>query len=163
MCKCIPVTAGGKDGHDRGDSHPKCGMIEGWHFFPVDIQNCIGGRWLVAHGKKGVGQPDAETLDEDELDRRLFTGWCKISITGIRVLRKTWEVSLQAAKITLSFTRGITKKLLTIIVNHNDKRHDGHNDDCRGRNSGSDGRCLFDYRYINHFDVPPTRNHKEKN
>ncbi|GIK01913.1 hypothetical protein Aspvir_005954 [Aspergillus viridinutans] len=102
-CHC-----GSKDGHDRGNSHPDCGKIEWWHFFPVDIQNCVGSRWLVAHGKKGVGQLEAEILDEDELDRRLFTGWWKISITGIRTLRKTWEVSVQAANITLSFTQGIT-------------------------------------------------------
>ncbi|KAF7167149.1 hypothetical protein CNMCM5623_000556 [Aspergillus felis] len=98
-----------KDGQDRGNSHPDCGKIEWWHFFPVDVQNCVGGRWLVAHSKKGVGQLGAEILDEDELDRRLFTGWWKISITGIRALRKAWEVSVQGAKITLFFTKGITE------------------------------------------------------
>ncbi|RHZ46498.1 uncharacterized protein CDV56_103754 [Aspergillus thermomutatus] len=109
---CVRVYSchcGSKDGHDRGNSHPDCGRIEWWHFFPVDIQNSVGGYWLVAHGKQGVGQLEAEILDEDELDRRLFMGWWKISITGIRVLRKTWEVSVQAAEITLSFTRGMTE------------------------------------------------------
>lgn len=122
---CVRVYSchcGSKGGHDRGNSHPDCGNIEWWHFFPVDIQNCIGPRWLVAHGKKGVGTLEAEILDEGELDRRLFTGWWKIGITGIRVLRKTWEVSVQAAEITLSFTRGIGE-------GNDDNEINGHNDD----------------------------------
>ncbi|KAL4888805.1 hypothetical protein BDV59DRAFT_196169 [Aspergillus ambiguus] len=127
-CDCM---AG--DGFDRGNSHPECGKIQWWYFFPVDagslseVRELVSApalsetesgdgeppppppvdlpRWVIAHSTKAAGELDVEVVTEPELERRLSFGWWKISISGMADMRKTWDVGRIAAEAVVRLLR----------------------------------------------------------
>ncbi|KAL2005331.1 hypothetical protein VTN00DRAFT_2542 [Thermoascus crustaceus] len=108
---CVRVHSchcGNRDGPNRGNSHRDCGNIEWWYFLPIEADLCpLGRKWVLAHGKLATGRLSAELITDEELDRRLSEEWWKISIAGLTDMKAALEVSSQAAKVTVHFTKGI--------------------------------------------------------